>query len=196
MTALRRVAEAGASNSAFTTEGWSSGSHGFDTVSLEWRDPAAMRDMRTLVYSRACSPETGRRLYWTNRDRCCFLTEPVRGKSLGWLKGGSGVVADGRLAAMVAGGQGDHRLLSTDALADAVGAARDAFASLGVALKGEPVLRRFDLASEIRLPAGEGRDGVPFGLRAWPRARTLDATALQGTGRPTRRRRGVDSRVI
>jgi hypothetical protein len=133
--------------------GWSIGECGVDTVSYAWRP-----DDRAALEAFASLPT--RNLSRRERGSSMWATQVVDGVQVGAFPGHGLLVTEGRLAPMLSGNERDTRLASPDSLALGARRAREVFAKLGIALGAEPVLRRLDLAGEIRFehPA----DGLLF----------------------------------
>lgn len=88
------------------------------------------------------------------------LSEPVRGMRIGVYPGRGVVVAEARLAAVLAGHEHDHRLVSAERLGDGAERALAATESLGVRLDAHARINRLDLAAELLF--GDAADGLRF----------------------------------
>jgi hypothetical protein len=127
--------------------------HGVDTVSYAFRphDPSALDDFLAQPRRRFTRRERGSS-YWA--------TQLVGGVKLGAYPSHGLLVAEGRLAPMLSRDEHDTRLAAPDGLAVGAQRVREAFSTLGVSLDCDAVVRRLDLAAEIRFehPA----DGLRF----------------------------------
>ena len=122
---------------------WSVGDHGIDTVSYAFRPPG-----RRALDAWARVPS--RRLSRRERGESLWATQAVNGIKLGVFPKHGLFLAEGRLAPMLSGDSGDMRLAPPATLTLGAKRARDAFRFLGVDVGDEPVMRRLDLAGEIR----------------------------------------------
>jgi hypothetical protein len=132
---------------------WSVVNHGIDTVSYAFR-PAG----RFALDAWADVPS--QRLSRRERGKSLWATHAVGGIKLGVFPAHGLFLTEGRLAPMLSGDSGDMRLAAPETLTLGADRARDAFRSLGVDVGDEPVVRRLDLAGEIRFT--HPSDGLLF----------------------------------
>jgi hypothetical protein len=120
------------------------------------------------------------------RGSSLWATQVVGGTQLGAFSGPGLLVAEGRLAPMLSGRKQDTQLAAPYGLDVGAECAREAFAMLGISLDCPVVVRRLDLAAELRFE--DPGDGLRF-LAAMaaihlPRHHQRLERARQ-TGRPT-----------
>jgi hypothetical protein len=144
---LERPAEHASRSNSQKGEGffgaWSVDDRGPDTVSYAFRptDQAALDAFAALPAHRLTRRERG---------ESRWATQYIDGGKLGMFPRDGLLVFEGRLAPLLSGDPGDSRLASPQTLAEGADRARQAFASLGVVLTEGALVRRLDLAAEIR----------------------------------------------
>ena len=123
--------------------GWSVGAFGIDTVSYAFR-PTSPEPLR------AFSALPSRRLTRRERGDSRWATQVVNGVKIGAFPTYGLLVTEGRLSPMLSGDLEDRSLASPASLVAGGERAREAFAHLGVEIDERPVMRRIDLAAELR----------------------------------------------
>jgi hypothetical protein len=130
---------------------------GIDTVSYAFR-PTTSEPLRAF----AALPT--RRLSRRERGESRWATHRINGVKVGAFPAHGLLVTEGRLAPVLSGDVDDHSLASAGSLVEGGERVRAALASVGVSITDRPVMRRIDLATDLRFE--DAADGAQV-LRAF-----------------------------